>query len=377
MRYRIPIIIGFLVLASLISGRTLAFKDNYVRIAIMKDVAAFDLSVSGAYQVVDTNNTVLARGSNLKTKIIMAPKGFYINSLNIEEIKATIKPRNPDSIRINDRRFRGDIMLIGKPSGILVINFLNLEDYLKGVLYHEISHYWPIEAIKAQAVVSRTFALYQSAENKNKEYDMTCDIYSQMYGGRTSERWRTSMAVDKTRGQVIKYQGAILPAYFHATCGGSTEDANVLWNIDLVPLKGVICNFCKKSPHYDWTTILTLDAIKSALNKSKYRVNIIRNIVIKERNKTNRINKIEIITDAKNIDISGKDFRNIIGPNVIKSLNFGLKIQDENVEFQGIGWGHGVGMCQWGAYFMARSGASYEEIIQYYYPGGVQIGYVN
>ena len=376
MKYRIFVIVILIISASLLAGSTLAYKDTYVRVAILRDSPSFDLIVSGAYQIVDANNKILSRGNNLKTKVIMAAEGLYISSISLKSEKVIIKPKNPDSIRINGRRFRGDVMLVGKKSGILAINFLNIEDYIKGVLYHEISHYWPIEAIKTQAVVSRTFALYQTMMNKDKEYDLTSDIYSQVYGGRTSERWRTSIAVDKTRGEIIKYQGKILPSFFHATCGGMTEDANNLWNMDLAPLKGVVCGYCSRSPHFNWHASLSIDALKDTLNKSGYKINILKDILVKERNKTSRVTKLEIITDAQNLDISGKDFRNIIGPNVIRSLNFEVKIQGNNAEFQGIGWGHGVGMCQWGAYFMAKRGKKYNEIIKYYYPG-VDLGYAN
>ncbi|MCM8770516.1 MAG: SpoIID/LytB domain-containing protein [Candidatus Omnitrophica bacterium] len=356
----------------------MAYKDVYVRVAIMQNESSFDLDISGSYQIVDAkNNSRLYRGRNLKTKVVVAPGGFYIGELNFKENKIIIRPRHPDSIRINGRRFRGDIILVNKKSGILAINILNLEDYLKGVLYHEISHYWPMEAIKAQAVVSRTFALYQTIANKDKEFDLTCDIYSQVYGGRTSERWRTVKAVDKTRGLVIKYEGKILPAYFHATCGGMTEDVANLWNMDLPPLKGVVCGFCQKSPHINWHYDLALDELRSILNnKAGYKINLIKDIIVRERSKSGRIMKLEIITDDKKINISAKDFRNLIGPHVIRSTNFQIEIKDGTVKFQGIGWGHGVGMCQWGAYFMAKKGAHYDEIIKYYYPG-VKIGDVD
>ncbi|MCM8779574.1 MAG: SpoIID/LytB domain-containing protein, partial [Candidatus Omnitrophica bacterium] len=225
MKYRILAIAVLLFLANSLVGSGLAYKDTYVRVAILKDASSLDLLVSGPYQIVDANNKVLFKANNLNSKVIMAPEGLYISGINLKSEKVIIRPKNQDSIRVNGRRFRSDVILIGKKSGILAVNILNLEDYVKGVLYHEISHYWPMEAIKAQAVVSRTFALYQTAMNKDKEYDLTSDIYSQVYGGRTSERWRTSIAVDKTRGQVIKYQGKILPSFFHATCAGMTEDA--------------------------------------------------------------------------------------------------------------------------------------------------------
>ena len=103
-----------------------------------------------------------------------------------------------------------------------------------------------MEALKAQAVAARTYALY-SINPAGKHYDVTNDIYSQVYGGRDSERYRTDLAVDRTRGQVLTYNNQIIPAYFHATCGGMTEDARELWNLpDIPPLRGVPCLILQK-----------------------------------------------------------------------------------------------------------------------------------
>jgi stage II sporulation protein D len=249
-----------------------------------------------------------------------------------------------------------------------VINQINLEDYLKGILYQESSHYWPQEALKAQAAVCRSYAVYQIEENKLKDYDVTSDIYSQVYGGKTSERYRTNRAVDDTRSQVITYKDKIIPAYFHATCAGHTEDAGLLWNIEILPLKGVVCGFCKASPHFNWHNVLSLSEIEEKLTAAGYKIKGIEGITILGRNESGRILDLEIASAQKNIKISAKDFRNLIGPNLIRSTNFRVSIAQGDAVFEGLGWGHGVGLCQWGAYFMAKQGYTYKEILRYYYP---------
>jgi stage II sporulation protein D len=284
--------------------------------------------------------------------------------------KLFIKSSDPHAIIIDGRMFRGNTQLIKKDdSHLLVVNHIELEDYIKGVIYNEASHYWPMEALKAQAIVCRTYALYQMQENSQKDYDVTSDVYSQVYGGRVSERYRTNKAVEDTEGVIITYQGRPFPAYYHATCGGYTEDASVLWNIDISPLKGVACGFCKDSPHFNWHYVLSIDWFKARLADAGYRINSLKDIVIESRDKSGRVTNLKISTDEKDIEIPAKDFRNIVGPNIIRSTNFTVAILNHDIVFEGIGWGHGAGLCQWGAYFMAKAGYKYDEILKHYYPG--------
>lgn len=356
---------------ALLTGDAYAQSGRYIRVAISQDATYLSLKINGFCEVLDgLNEAVLYRGKDLKTTVTTYKGGILMADKSFTTSRLLIKAASSQPIVINGRFFNGDINLIKKDNGsLLVINRIDLEDYVKGILYHESSHYWPLEALQAQAVVSRTYALYQMQENKLKDFDATSDIYSQVYGGKTSERFRTNEAVDNTRGQVITYDNKIIPAYFHATCGGHTEDASLLWNIDIPALKGVICVFCKDSPHFKWHHTLSLGEIEKKLSDGGYNIKNIQAINILGKDKSGRITDLNIMALEKNIKISAKDFRNIIGPNLIRSTNFQLNLVDHDAVFQGLGWGHGVGLCQWGAYFMAKQGYSYKNILKYYYPG--------
>jgi len=272
---------------------------------------------------------------------------------------------------VNGRGFRGNVDIIKKDGGkLMVINRLPLDDYLYGVLYHEVSHRWPMEVLKAQAIAARTFALYQVRQNKLQPYDLRSDVYSQVYGGRTSEKWSTTRAVNLTRGKVLTYNGEIFPSYYHATCAGHTEDAVNLWNIDMPPLKGVPCDFCKDSPHYRWTKDIPLQAIRDKLSDNGHKIGRIAAVSIISKNASGRVDKLEIRDEAgTSIVLTGKDFRQIMGPNEMRSTKFDATVKEGGLVIYGLGWGHGVGMCQWGAYGMARRGKKAEEILKYYYPG--------
>jgi stage II sporulation protein D len=348
-----------------------AQSAGYIRVAVLQDVPSLNLKVLGRYEIIDSvTQKALSGGYNLKTTVTAYKNEILLGKITSNTPKLFIKTNEAGIILINGRRFRGNIELIKKENArLMAVNYIGLEDYIKGILYHEASHYWPMEALQAQAIVSRSYAVYQMHENKLKDYDVTSDIYSQVYGGKASERARTNNAVDATSGEVIAYKNKVVPAYFHAVCGGHTEDASLLWDIDLPPLKGVSCNFCKDSPHFNWHYVLTLEEIEQKLLDAGLKISGIKHIAILGKDTSGRITDLNIVSGKKDFKISAKDFRNIIGPNIIKSTNFSVNVIKHDAVFEGFGWGHGVGLCQWGAYFMAKQGYTTEQILKYYYPG--------
>lgn len=366
-----------LALAILSPAQMFAAKPNnsslLIRVLIIKDDSSVVLTLKSHYKIFDLKtNKLLDEGSYLnKKKISASETGLKIKKkdfLNATSLKIITKKDR--TIYINGRCFRGTISIIRNENRtVMIINELPLETYLYGVLYHEISQKWPLEAIRAQAIVSRAFALYQIQISKDKIYDVTSDVYSQMYGGATSEKGRTTKGVNITRGEILTYKGKIFPTYFHATCAGRTEDASQLWDIDLEPLKGGPCNFCQESPHYKWEKVVDFSEIRDALKESGIPVKEVKGLSITERNVSGRVSKLIIQADDKEIPMSGKDFRMLIGPNIIRSTNFTIETMFGMVQFTGLGWGHGVGLCQWGAYGMAKSGYDLKAIINHYYPG--------
>jgi len=339
-------------------------------VAIFQDAESLSLNVRGFYKITDlSGEKILSRGKNLKSTVTTYKDGILLGPEDFKADKIMISASGSDVIIINGRDFRGSIQFIKSDSRkLLAINRIDLENYIKGILYHEVSHYWPMEALKAQAIVCRTYAVYQIQENKLQDYDVTCDIYSQVYGGSTSERYRTNRAVEETNGLILTLQNKVFPAYYHATCAGHTEDASLVWNINIASLKGVSCSFCKDSPHFNWHYVLSVEEIKVKLLASGLRIGNIRKIDILGRDNSGRITDLNIISAKNDLRIHAKDFRNIIGPNIIRSTNFNINIIDKDVVFEGLGWGHGVGLCQWGAYFMAKQGYTSQQILKYYYP---------
>ena len=343
-----------------------------LRICIVDNKNSITLAIKGAYKVYSaTSDKLLTGGYILHTNVTASEQGIMFGARDLKLNRIRLQVPEGSFIHIDGRAFRGQIDVIRKDNmKITVINRVSLEEYLYGVLRNEVSNRWPIEAIKAQALVARTFALYQARQNKLQDYDLTNDIYSQVYSGATSERWSTTRAVKLTAGQVLTYQGDIFPTYYHATCAGHTEDASNLWSVDLAPLKGVECQFCKDSPHYKWTKNIPLKDLEKKLNESGYKVGRIKSLSVLSKDKSLRAEKIEIKDEADvSCILTGKDFRQMMGPNDVRSLNFEPFVKNDELVLNGIGWGHGVGMCQWGANGMAQRGKKYDEILKFYYPG--------
>lgn len=334
-----------------------------LKVLVVKDTDSITLSIKGDYKIVDyATKDILEQGERLQRREVT------VSDIDSEGIRVLSGERT--CIYINKRQFRGNLDIIKnkEKNGIFVVNHIDIEEYLCGVLYHEVSHRWPIEVLKAQAIAARTYALYQKLVSKNKYYDMTADVYSQVYGGRTSETWRTTKAVNLTLGQVLMYKGKVFPSYYHATCGGSTTDAATIWGIDIPVLRGRKCDFCKDSPHYNWRKEFRIDYIRDKLRDAGYKIELTSFEILK-RDGSGRVVEIRLIGKDSSIKLTGNKFRLAVGSNAIKSTNFEILTRGSFVTFQGKGWGHGVGMCQWGAYYLARKGWKAEEILEYYYPG--------
>ncbi len=367
------IVLFALIFSTSQSHPPLAFNagETMLRVCVLKDAGTLTLSIKGDYRMLTLYaDEVIDKGRDLKgATVVPAPSGLLISGEPLKIHGVRIVPKTDASIYIGERVFRGNVNIIRTEElKLLVINEIDLEDYLKGVLYHEVSHWWPIETLKAQAIAARTYALNQRSARLGKDYDLTSDIYSQVYGGRGSERGRTNMAVELTRGMVLTYNKEIFPAYYHAACGGYTEDASNLWKTDLPPLKVRKCNFCRLSPHYRWLRKLPIREVEKKLRAADYSVKGLKSITARGTTSSKRVEDIVIIGREKTV-IPAKDFRLAVSPNVIRSTNFRIKMNRDNIIFYGHGWGHGVGMCQWGAFFLGLKRYKADRILRYYYPG--------
>lgn len=282
-------------------------------------------------------------------------------------VKRCLAASAGETIRIDGRRFRGNVTLSVESRGLRVINHLPIEQYLYGVVPREMPSTWPREALMAQAVAARTYALYIRSKSKDKDYHVVATTASQVYGGYDSEVAAPNGAVDLTRGQVITHDGKLIVAYFHSNSGGHTEDSKNVWSADLPYLKGVPDRFSQNTPGGNWDFVLTLDDLRDRLNRYGLNVGRVRKLETLGKSSAGRSLKIRVTTDSGDFVLKSNAFRIKVGATRLKSLLMDMEIQENGLILRGKGYGHGVGMSQWGAWKMAQEGRDYREILKHYY----------
>ena len=262
-------------------------------------------------------------------------------------------------LKVNGMVVRGDVVAIAQGQGVLLVNVLPLEDYLTGVLGSEMPRSFPIEALKAQAVAARTYALQKKLEQYSQPYHLGSSVISQVYGGLKAEDPRTREAVEATRGLVLTFDLQPIEAYFHASCGGRTESGANALGRDLPYLKPVSCP-CGKLPTSQWTTAFSNEDLKAALGSKP------AGMKIDGRTPTGRAKRVQL---GANRSMDAVTFRERLGYMKLKSLQFEVEPSSKGWTIHGSGFGHGAGLCQWGAKVLADRGADYREILAHYYPG--------
>ena len=344
--------------------------QEMVRVAIMKDQESVKIS-GGEICITDfLTGQTLASGNNGSVVIKENENGLTINKIPISSTR--IKIVNPSGfLKVNGKGYRGTLEVIEeKEHSLLIINELNLEDYLAGMVTQEMSSQWPVEALRAQAVAARTYALFQKANRKDALYHLESTVLDQVYNGSDSENQLSLQAVNNTQGEVITFHNEIISAFYHSCCGGQTEPARLVWQTGSPLLQSVICTFCSDFPRYFWELKLSNEEIIKRFNAEGYRLDKIEDIKVTKRSETNRAMEISIQGKGDNISITGNELRRILGFERLRSTNFIVKKLRGSTQFLGIGYGHGAGLCQWGAKKMAENGYTYRQILLYYYPVG-------
>jgi len=343
--------------------------DENIRVLVMTGVPGIRVECPSLLEVKDVAE------KNLMTRVEAAVIDVYhrtmrLNGDRLTHDKLVIAPAESGILVLNGYPFRGKMRIQKNPKGGLdVINILGVEAYLYGVIPKEMSPQWFPEALKAQAIAARTYALYQMDKSKNRDFDVLSTTASQVYGGVAAEANKASRAVDETKGVVIRYNGQLALAYFHSNSGGMTEDAQRVWTAEIPYLKAVRDEFSLKAPACSWKLILNADEIKKALNKKGVTIGQVETIVAADVSPSGRVMKIRMSHGDRETILNGNDFRLKINPTLIKSTLFTISQNAQEIRFEGRGYGHGVGMSQWGAYVMAREGRSYRDILRYYYQG--------
>lgn len=282
--------------------------------------------------------------------------------------RGTFQPIDAQTFLYEGRRYRG--MARVNESGS-VVTTVPVEEYLYSVVSREMPRSWPAEAIRAQAILARTYVLQRS--NPNREYDLVPSEADQVYTGMDAEAPQTNAAVDATAGKVLRFGGGFAQIAYSSCCGGHTESSADAWGGKAIPyLSGVACTYCKDSSWYRWTQNIGADRFAAVLGGQAPAIGDVQNIALDSIDSSGRA-RFWIFTGTQGTArIRASDVRREVGSRVLPSLlvsKIDLPPGAQDAAVAGAGLGHGVGFCQWGARGLAQTGASGSDILAYYFPG--------
>jgi stage II sporulation protein D len=276
--------------------------------------------------------------------------------------------RSDGELLVNGRAYRGAVSVHRTEGSLAVVNYVDIENYVKGVMTNEMVASWDEEALKAQAVVARTFAVYHILRYPDRYYNI--EATKIQYKGKDTEDSRTDKAVRNTRGEVVYFNDGLLLPHFCSSCGGHTEYAGNVWEPRFRFPDPVPCPYCRSTSENEWSKNLSKAFIASKLRKAGFDVREIKAILPYRKSVFGgRITHLTVKNRGKTDVVRINEFRLALGSEIIRSGMMRIENRRTEVTFRGRGWGHGVGMCQHGAKSMADLGYSYEAILEYYYPG--------
>lgn len=396
-------------------------EEPPLRVGLLVDVASARLEAAGAFEVVDEAGAVRARvdpgeawtvrrstaggaGAGIEAtgsgqtvratgSLVFRPAGdpgFRVDGRAVRSDEAV-------TIRVADRSYRGAVLLLPAASGVTVVNVLDLEAYLLGVVPLEIGRDRPdaeVEAVKAQAIAARTYAIRHMGRRSAQGFDLYATVMDQAYGGAGAEDPVSTRAVRETRGEIVVYQGEPIEAFYHSTCGGHTAALEEVWPGEPRPYLRAVSDqkpgggwYCETSNRFRWTERWDHEALTAALSRGLREhgvtdgpVSRVAELSLTGTTASGRARAMRVRTNAGDHLVRGDSIRWVLRPEPNRILNSAsIKLQPHadprdparlsGLTVEGRGWGHGIGMCQVGALGRAREGHSYRDILSAYYPG--------
>lgn len=344
------------------------------------------------FTATDPVERILNLPRNVRVPLVFAEGEWQIGSTRLGSGVLTIRPISPGSVTINGRAYRGTYRFIGNGVDQFdVVNDVDIEDYLMGVLAKELYPNWHEQTYRAQAIVARTYALYQKHANQEKSYwDVWADERSQVYGGMTAETARSRAAVLETAGIVVVYGTAgderIFKTYFSSCCGGVSQSVTDAFGEPLIaPLASrSVGPVCSASTKFNWGPVVIskqeltrrMRAWGAYKGQPIQSIGPVRSIEIAARNLGRPVRFTVTDQSGTRYSLSGEQLRWAVnyqapeGSTLFSSYIEAIISESDRIRFVGgHGFGHGVGMCQWCAEAWARAGMPHEDIVLSSYPG--------
>ena len=329
-----------------------------LRVAVARKIPQIQLATSTLAIVSDGNGQQIGELLPLKSAIAQASNNtIKFGDVSVAEL--WVKPSQGGYVWIGDRWYRGTVQVIPDGKQLVAIDRVDLEQYLYSVLGAEMSQDFPAEALKAQAVAARTYAIYRSQAASKKSFDVDSTQESQVYRGIANEASTTQAAVNATAGQIMTYQGKPILAVFHAASGGHTENVEDIWTNRIPYLRGVP-DYDLGTPGYEWSKLLSLGELSKLL-----KIDRIKSIWADRSTQFGSVVSLKVVGDTEKT-LTGSQIRTTLK---LRSLRFTISPTPDGFIFNGRGYGHALGMSQWGAYSLAQQGMTYPKILAHYYQG--------
>lgn len=361
----------FLALAAALAASA-ADSPSLLRVALVERAASARLAPEGPAEIVTGGKRLSLRpGEELKLRARVG--GLRLGDLALGE-ESRLVPGTDTLIRVGNDRHSGRLILrLDAGQTVTVIEEIDVEDYLIGVLPHEMDPGWPIEALKAQAVVARTFAYANRGKFAKHGYDLTADTRSQVFRGLTAVNERVRSAVKQTRGEVLGWSGNLLKVFYHSCCGGRTTSMEAAWGGDAKdtpkPLRGVKDSWCRLSPQFTWAAYFSWPDVAAAILERRNLSSPLSSLKIGKRDAAGFALTFLARAGREQVEVKAGELRHALGASDLRSTKISrLVARKKGVELFGAGSGHGVGLCQWGAKLQAEKGRKYEKILSFYFP---------
>jgi stage II sporulation protein D len=298
-------------------------------------------------------------------------------------------------VTVNGARYRGQIVVVPHGDTLAVINRVPLEEYLRSVVAVEMGSRTVRDssALQAQAVAARSYAVIRMG-NTERGFDVYSSVLDQAYRGLDAENSAATAAVERTRGLVLFHDGRVADAVYSSTCGGSTAEASELWGNRTAPYLQRVSDrigdsdryYCDIGPRFRWIQEMSLAELNANLSQYLARYASVpaggpgraRQLFIADTTPSGRVGTLMVETDRGSYALRGNDIRFVMrapGGAILNSTHFSVESKQADgglaggVIFRGRGYGHGIGMCQWGAIGRSRAGQSFHTILATYYPG--------
>jgi stage II sporulation protein D len=308
-------------------------------------------------------------------------------------LPCTLQSRNAyNYIELNEKSYRGSVILVSRKAGtFMVVNYLDVEEYLRGVVPWEMGRQKEeaLEALKAQAVAARTYTLRKMLSRRGHPFDLLPTVNDQVYGGVDGEYRLSDIAIRLTRNLVMTCNDTLIHAYYHSTCGGRTANVDDVWDKPPAPYLRSVSDldssgtpFCISSPYYTWKQRWTTRDLSSIIRRFRSTFSgcsrcggAVQSIQIESRFDCGRVHRCRIATENGKCSAGGDKIRFLFRRNergypILRSAHItDIKVGSRTVTMEGRGYGHGVGMCQVGALERAKRGQSFEKILKKYYSG--------